>query len=85
VVALGGLFSVSKNDSKNGLPYLSRIPVLGALFGEVNNNDTKTELIVLLRPSVIHDPEDSRAMTQELRDKLKTLRELLPASPAVIP
>jgi hypothetical protein len=24
-------------------------------------------------------------MTQELRDKLKTLRELLPASPAAIP
>jgi general secretion pathway protein D len=85
VVALGGLFSISKNDSKSGIPYLSRIPVLGALFGEVNNNDTKTELIVLLRPSVIHDPEDSRAMTQELRDKLKTLRELLPASPAAIP
>jgi len=85
MVALGGLFSVSKNDTKGGIPYLSRVPVVGALFGNVNNNDTKTELVVLLRPSVVRGADDSRAMTQELRDKLKTLRELLPASPTAIP
>jgi general secretion pathway protein D len=80
VVALGGLFSNSTNHSKSGIPYLSRIPVLGALFGEVNNNDARTELIVLLRPRVVRGEGDAKGMTDEMRAKLQSLRQLLPKS-----
>jgi general secretion pathway protein D len=80
VVALGGLFSNSSTHEKTGIPYLSRIPVLGALFGQVNNNDQKTELIVLLRPRVVRGAGDAKGMTDELRQKLQTLRQLLPTT-----
>ncbi|HSZ51900.1 MAG TPA: type II secretion system secretin GspD [Caulobacteraceae bacterium] len=80
VVALGGLFSNSSTHTKSGLPYLSRIPVLGALFGQVNNNDQRTELIVLLRPRVVRGEGDAKGMTDELRQKLQTLKSLLPTS-----
>jgi general secretion pathway protein D len=80
VVALGGLFSNSSTHTKTGLPYLSRIPVLGALFGQVNNNDQRTELIVLLQPRVVRGEGDAKGMTEELRLKLETLRQLLPKS-----
>ncbi|HEX4742631.1 MAG TPA: type II secretion system secretin GspD [Caulobacteraceae bacterium] len=80
VVALGGLFSNSSTHSKAGIPYLSRIPVLGALFGQVNNNDQRTELIVLLRPRVVRGEGDAKGMTEEMRQKLQTLRQLLPTS-----
>ena len=78
VVALGGLISDSSTRSKGGIPYLSRIPVLGALFGTRNNSTNRTELIVLLRPRVVRNIDDGRALTDELRSKLQALQPLLP-------
>lgn len=73
VIALGGLFRDSKTLGKDGLPILSRIPVLGGLFGSHNNTQNRTELIVILKPHVIRTPDDGRAVTEELRAKLRTL------------
>lgn len=73
VIALGGLFRDSRSFGKNGLPILSRIPILGALFGNHSNQQNRTELIVLLKPHVIRTPDDGRAVTEELRAKLRTL------------
>ncbi|WP_168356035.1 type II secretion system secretin GspD [Sphingomonas gei] len=73
VIALGGLFRDSKSLGKNGIPILSRIPIIGGLFGSHNNLQNRTELIVLLKPHVIRTPDDGRAVTEELRTKLRTL------------
>ncbi len=73
MVTLGGLFRDSNSFGKNGIPILSRIPVLGALFGTQTNTQNRTELIVLLRPHVLRTPDDARAVTEELRGKLRTL------------
>jgi general secretion pathway protein D len=80
VIALGGLISNSIQDGQSGFPFLSRIPILRSLFGTTNNQRSKTELIVLLRPRVVRSVDDGRAVTDELRDKLQTLRPLLPGS-----
>ncbi len=47
--------------------------MLGALFGNQTNTQNRTELIVLLRPHVLRTPDDARAVTEELRAKLRTL------------
>lgn len=73
VIALGGLFRDTKSLGKNGIPILSRIPIIGGLFGSHNNTQNRTELIVLLKPHVIRTPDDGRAVTEELRSKLRTL------------
>lgn len=73
VVTLGGLFRDSSSFDKNGIPILSRIPVLGALFGTQGKTQNRTELIVLLRPHVLRTPDDARAVTEELRSKIRTL------------
>jgi type II secretory pathway component GspD/PulD (secretin) len=51
-VVLGGLITDDKGVSKTGIPLLSRIPVIGALFRSTNRNHSRTELIVLMRPEV---------------------------------
>jgi general secretion pathway protein D len=80
VIALGGLISDSQTNGNGGIPFLNRIPVIGpTLFGNINNQGTKTELIVLLRPQVVRSVDEGKAVTDELKAKLQSLRSLLPA------
>ena len=74
VIALGGLFRDSKSFGKNGLPILSRVPVLGGLlFGNNDNTQKRTELIILIKPHVLRTPDDLTAITEELRAKIQTV------------
>lgn len=73
VIALGGMFRNAKSYGKNGIPLLSRIPVLGALFGTNTDTENRTELLVILKPHVLRTADDGRAVTEELRAKLRTL------------
>jgi general secretion pathway protein D len=83
VIALGGLFSDTKTVSKTGIPLLSQIPVIGALFGSHEVKDTRTELIVLLKPHVLSTDDDARGVTEELARKLHEMGPL--RSPGGIP
>lgn len=74
VVTLGGLFRDSSSLGKNGLPLLSRIPVVGGLlFGNHDKTQSRTELLVLIKPHVLRTADDARAVTEELRAKIRTL------------
>lgn len=74
VIALGGLFRDNKSFGKNGLPILSRIPVLGGLlFGNHDNSQKRTELIILIKPHVLRTPDDLTAITEELRAKIQSV------------
>jgi general secretion pathway protein D len=70
-VALGGLITDDRERSRSGLPILSRIPILGALFGTRRNDYQRTELLVLLTPSVIGSQAEARAATDELRRRMR--------------
>jgi general secretion pathway protein D len=74
-VALGGLFSDQKTIGTSGIPLLDRIPLLGSLFSSNDNQHDRTELMVLITPHVVDNPEKARAVTDELRKKLP---EVLP-------
>lgn len=50
---LGGLMQDSIDESTRGLPYLSRLPLLGGLFSYRDNRMEKTELVIFLRPTVV--------------------------------
>jgi general secretion pathway protein D len=70
-VALGGLITNDRNRSRSGVPILSRIPILGALFSTRSNVARRTELLVMLTPSVIGNPVEARAATEELRRRMR--------------
>lgn len=58
IVAIGGLMSQSFDDSKNRIPLLGDIPVLGQLFGNTSQNREKRELVVLIKTTLIRDSQD---------------------------
>jgi len=81
-VLLGGLIQQSEGVQDNGVPFLNRIPVLGNLFGTTVNNRKRTELIVLITPRVIRDPEDARHVTDDYETRFESIKPILPAASA---
>ena len=52
-VVIGGLMQDSSQKKTDGIPYLSRLPGIGNLFSYRNDEVTKSELVLFLRPTVI--------------------------------
>ncbi|NMB99992.1 MAG: type II and III secretion system protein, partial [Thermoanaerobaculaceae bacterium] len=50
---IGGIFVTSEGISQQGLPFLSRIPVLGWLFKNRIKNRDNSELLIFLTPKII--------------------------------
>ena len=76
-IALGGLIRDTNTAGKTGLPWLSRIPLIGGLlFGRVNDSEVRTELLVLLKPRVIRTVDDGTAITDELRARIRTVEPI---------
>jgi type II secretory pathway component GspD/PulD (secretin) len=67
-VVLGGLISTTDSRNENKIPFLGDIPVLGAAFRYDNNNNTRSELLVILTPRVIRTVEDYRDVSILERD-----------------
>jgi general secretion pathway protein D len=73
-VALGGLIKDSHNLTRDGIPFLQRIPYLGALFRTDDNTGERTELLVLITPHVVESLEKARSVTEEIRRKMPSTR-----------
>jgi general secretion pathway protein D len=56
IAVLGGLIEDSVNDIEDTIPLINAIPFIGSLFSSRNRANTKTELVVFLRPIVVKDP-----------------------------
>jgi general secretion pathway protein D len=69
-VGMAGLIRDIDSQQNAGIPVLKDIPVLGSLFSSQQNSRTRTELLVLITPRVIHDQRDARALTEDLRHQL---------------
>jgi type IV pilus assembly protein PilQ len=52
-VVLGGVFVDTQTNTVQGIPYLSRIPVLGWLFKSKTETVAKTELLIFLTPNIV--------------------------------
>jgi general secretion pathway protein D len=69
-IGLAGLIQDSLTKSNEGIPWLKDVPLLGFLAGQQNNSRSRTELLVLITPHVMHDQRDARALTEDLREEL---------------
>jgi type II secretory pathway component GspD/PulD (secretin) len=52
-IVIGGLLSSRKEHQHTGIPFLSRIPVVGWLFGGMKNVDRRSELVIAVTPREI--------------------------------
>jgi len=68
-IVLGGLIEENKQRTTSGMPYLSRIPYLGALFRSTKDTRTRQELIILMRPEVTLTKLDAYRLRQKNEDR----------------
>lgn len=57
VAVMGGLMQDETNKLTDAVPLLSKIPLLGRLFSNRNDINTRTELVIFLRPTVLDEPD----------------------------
>ena len=74
-IAIGGFIQDTKQLTETGIPFIQRIPVLGALFGSKSYTDTRTELIIFLTPRVIYDTTQIDDATDEIKGTLQKLKK----------
>ncbi|PWR22816.1 type II secretion system secretin GspD [Zavarzinia aquatilis] len=80
-IALGGLITETNQSDNSGLPYLRNLPFLGPLFGTTTDSKDRTELLILLTPRVVRNAADAQRITDELREKIRSVKPL-PAAPS---
>ena len=83
-MVLGGLIKDDNENGSSGLPFLSEIPVVGALFGAKTQTKTRREMIITITPRVVNDYQQARDVTAEFRKKLTGMRKLNPESGATV-
>jgi len=78
-LVLGGLFQEKTTRTKSQVPLIGDVPIIGELFKSTNDKSERTELIVLITPHIISEPEmadgaerleDVRRLTYNARTNL---------------
>jgi general secretion pathway protein D len=74
-IILGGFIAASRSLDHAGVPWLMNIPVLGNLFKSSSAQNTRTELIVLMRPTVLKTPEIAARVATEQRNQMAAVKQ----------
>ncbi|MCP4182993.1 MAG: type II secretion system secretin GspD [Hyphomicrobiales bacterium] len=69
-LALGGLIQDKNTIRKTQVPVLGDVPLFGLLFKNKKDTITRTELIIFIKPSVIHNVNDANRVTQAYREQV---------------
>ena len=72
-VMLAGLITEGTTTGSSGVPGLSRLPVVGGLFGTKSRTSDRSEVIILVTPRVIRDPAEARKLTDEYGERFRAL------------
>ena len=93
IIVLGGLIRTDEGDTYDRIPVLGDIPLIGQAFRRKTKKQTKTNLMVFLRPRIIRTPSELDALTRDRYEYIRTeeeeslpdTRRLLKAKPPQLP
>ncbi len=77
-IVLGGLVRKATSKSATKIPLLGDIPLLGWLFSSRSHSDDRSELVVLLTPYVLTNPEEAMRETKRRLHSSDTKNTLWP-------
>jgi len=68
-IVLGGLITDEKRYDKSGIPILGRLPLIGPIFRQTTKDNSRKELLILMRPEVALTKLDVYRLRQKHEDK----------------
>ena len=75
---MGGLIRDTKQQSSEGIPFLTKIPWLGGLFGQQGIRDQRSELVLFVTPRVVETQQDVRNILDDLGKRMERLQDVFP-------
>jgi general secretion pathway protein D len=72
-IILGGLIREDTTNTIDGIPFLSKIPLIGSLFSTTTKNTTRAELILLLTPHVLRTQKEAKSVTEDYVRKYRDI------------
>ena len=74
-VIIGGMAVRNQTETKSGVPFLSKIPIIGWLFRSESDSNTQTRLYLFIKPQILDDADfgDLEKATQEKQQDIKNL------------
>jgi general secretion pathway protein D len=82
LLVLGGLLSEDLQEQQEGVPGLSRIPLLGELFKYRSTSNVKRNLMVFIRPRILHDDALMEDITRSKYTRIRSEQLLQRERPA---
>ncbi len=76
IIVLGGLLKDEYTDGDDGVPGLSKIPLIGNLFSSKNRKRVKTNLMVFLRPVVMRNAEGANRLTLDRYESIRAVQQV---------
>ena len=70
-VMIGGILSETETESVGKVPFLGDIPILGWAFKSTANVVRKTNLLIILTPHIVRDPDDLNRLTVVQRERFR--------------
>ena len=75
-VFLGGLISEQDAQGRSGVPFLSRVPLIGPLFGSRTKASFRTETLVMITPTVVESAVDLKEISEEMEEEFSRVPPL---------
>lgn len=75
-IVMGGLITQNETKGSSGVPLISKVPLLGNLFKNETKSTLRTELLVLITPTVVENPQQAKQLTKEYANQFKGLKPL---------
>ena len=79
IAAIGGLMKQSQAAGNAGFPGTADSPILGSIFGSRNRQLNKSELVILLKTTIIKGDVEWQQQAQEVNERMQNLRRPEPA------
>jgi MSHA biogenesis protein MshL len=74
IVAIGGLMREQQDRTRNGVPVAGDLPVIGHLFKSTNRETVKSELVILIKPTIIRSEDSWKQDLQETRERIQGIQ-----------
>lgn len=84
ILVIGGLIQERMLESKNKVPLLGDLPLVGGLFRSESRTKSRSNLMIFLRPTVLRDGDSANRLSLDRYDMLRGQQQAMQPTPSIV-